>query len=405
MNFRNRHLPRLGAAALLATGALAAAGAPAYAAGTQTDLELSVVGTKLAAGAQGKIAWAKITNKGQNTPSKVSVSADLSGLDLDKIIAVPVSATECDGSEATKTITCTLSAQEIPGPGQTQEVPVVIIKGDATSGPYSGPVKFTVTSPDDTTPGNNSKTVDVAIGEQSGVDLGVLVPDVKYRINPATDNIFPIEGETPPALHAGETTVVAGWVFNWGDAIANGVKLTVRLPENVTFTETEPDCTYSADQRTATCAYDSIVLNPLSEGGNDAPVAAFWWPIKVADGVTAPVTLPDGSWTAEALGQLPIGSPAALKANKSLPKNVKLVSAKSAGVTEVDQSDNVDGFAVVVAAQGGAGGGGSLPVTGVQAGLIGGVGLAVVIAGGVLFLVARRRRVVLVTPGDEKPAA
>jgi hypothetical protein len=34
--------------------------------------------------------------------------------------------------------------------------------------------------------------------------------------------------------------------------------------------------------------------------------------------------------------------------------------------------------------------------------VLGGVGLAVVVAGGVLFLAARRRRVVLVTPGDEK---
>ncbi|GAB3156036.1 hypothetical protein GCM10027290_53190 [Micromonospora sonneratiae] len=46
--------------------------------------------------------------------------------------------------------------------------------------------------------------------------------------------------------------------------------------------------------------------------------------------------------------------------------------------------------------------GGGLPVTGVQAGLIGGVGVAVVAAGGVMFLMARRRRVVLVTPADER---
>ncbi|GAB3818182.1 hypothetical protein [Micromonospora zhanjiangensis] len=54
---------------------------------------------------------------------------------------------------------------------------------------------------------------------------------------------------------------------------------------------------------------------------------------------------------------------------------------------------------------GGDGSGGGLPVTGVQAGLIGGVGLGVLLVGGVLFLLARRRRVVLVTPDDEKPTA
>jgi hypothetical protein len=41
-----------------------------------------------------------------------------------------------------------------------------------------------------------------------------------------------------------------------------------------------------------------------------------------------------------------------------------------------------------------------LPVTGATAGLYGGVGLGVLVLGGALLLVARRRRVVLVTPGD-----
>jgi hypothetical protein len=53
----------------------------------------------------------------------------------------------------------------------------------------------------------------------------------------------------------------------------------------------------------------------------------------------------------------------------------------------------------------GGGDGGGLPVTGVQAGLIGGVGLGALLLGGVLFLLARRRRVVMVNPGDESPAA
>jgi LPXTG-motif cell wall-anchored protein len=85
-----------------------------------------------------------------------------------------------------------------------------------------------------------------------------------------------------------------------------------------------------------------------------------------------------------------------------LPANVEGLQA-----ADVDATDNSDGYAVIVAAQGGTGGGdgGSLPVTGPQAGLIGGIGAAVLAAGGAMFLVARRRRVVLVTPGDEKPTA
>ncbi|MEV4630091.1 peptidase [Micromonospora sp. NPDC049523] len=50
---------------------------------------------------------------------------------------------------------------------------------------------------------------------------------------------------------------------------------------------------------------------------------------------------------------------------------------------------------------GGAGAGGGLPVTGVQAGLLGGVGGAALIAGATLFLLARRRRLVLVVPSED----
>ncbi len=47
-------------------------------------------------------------------------------------------------------------------------------------------------------------------------------------------------------------------------------------------------------------------------------------------------------------------------------------------------------------------GGGGLPITGAKAGLYGGVGLGVLLLGGGLLFLARRRRVVLVAPGDER---
>lgn len=46
-------------------------------------------------------------------------------------------------------------------------------------------------------------------------------------------------------------------------------------------------------------------------------------------------------------------------------------------------------------------GGGGLPVTGVQVGLIGGVGAAVLLAGAALLLLSRRK-VVLVNPGQQR---
>jgi hypothetical protein len=57
---------------------------------------------------------------------------------------------------------------------------------------------------------------------------------------------------------------------------------------------------------------------------------------------------------------------------------------------------------IVITVAGDTGGiGGGLPVTGVTAGLIGGIGGLALVAGAVLFVMSRRRRVLLVTPADE----
>lgn len=396
MKFRTRALARAGAAVLLASGATAALSVPAYAAGTETDLELSVAGTKVAANAPGKIGWAKITNKGPNTPSALSIAADVSGLDFSKVFVAPIDG-DCveEGEDLPERWTCELTDDLIPGPGETVEVAVLTLKTHPGVGAYQAPITFTISSPDDTNKENNSKKTNVVFSEESGVDLGVLVPDVKERFLPTT-------GDEATPLYPGDTTSVIGTVFNWGDMVANGVRVTVQLPEKVTFAEAEAECEYTADKRKATCEYETVILSPTSEDEDEDYVAEFFWPITVDAGVEAPVTLPEGSWTVEALGQSPIDGPQA-RAAGALPENVRMVSAEEVGVNEVDASDNVDGFAVLVADDGGSGGGGGLPVTGAQAGVLGGVGLAVVVAGGLLFLLARRRRVVLVTPADEKP--
>nr|MDT0661361.1 cell wall anchor protein [Micromonospora sp. DSM 115978] len=399
MIFSRDALARVGVVALFAGAALATVGAPGYAAGTETDLELSVVGTTVAEGADRKVGWAKITNRGTNTPAELSVLADLSALDFDKVFAAPAG-DECSGRGDTGPTEwiCEVPAELIPGPGETLDFPIVVLKLDPAAGGYRAPITYTISSPDDTTPGNNAQTADVVFSESSGVDLGVEVPDVKEALDPAT-------GEVTGPLVAGGTTAVIGLIYNWGDAIAKGIKVTVRLPERVTFAETESDCVYTADNRTATCSYPSVVLVPLTDDLDGDFVAAIYWPITVDEGVEAPVSLTGGSWTVEAMGQV---SPDARIATgpADLPENLTMVSANEAGVTEIDESDNVDGFSVVVSggSDGGGGGDGGLPVTGVRAGLFGGIGLAVVVTGGALLLLSRRRRVVLVTPGDEKSA-
>ena len=411
MTFRTRVLTRVGVAALLIAGGLAAAGAPALASGDQADLELAVAGTKVAAGAPGKIGWAKVTNHGPGVPSTLSITADLSEFDVEhRDAAIPVDE-NCGADEKAFTVTCVIPPEVIPGVGETLEIPVFVVKNPELSEPYQAPVTFSLASPGDTNPANNSRKVDVTFGEAHGVDLAVLVPDVKERI------VSFEEGPTGP-LRAGDGTVVTGVVFNWGDAAAAGVKLTVQLPEHVTFTEVEPGCAYDAANRRAVCTYDKLVLVPALDGpgnelragavagGDEDPVALVWFPVKVDAGVKAPVTLPDGAVTVEAMGQISVDSPRARAANRTLPKNIKMVGYDVVEAYEVDGTDNADNFVVVVEGdEGGAGGGGGLPVTGAQAGLIGGIGLAVLVAGGVLMVLARRRRVVLVAPGDETPTS
>jgi hypothetical protein len=122
------------------------------------------------------------------------------------------------------------------------------------------------------------------------------------------------------------------------------------------------------------------------------------------------VTLKDGSWTFLAREAVDPAR-ARIAATEALPDHVFKVDLAEITHLDIDPSDNVDGFAVIVAGPaGGAGGGtgdnggdgGGLPVTGPVAGTVAGVGSAVLVAGAVMLVMSRRRRVVLVTPADGK---
>ncbi len=393
MIFRTRRAASLATAALLASGVFTALGAPAHAAGTETDLALTAAGTRLTTGVEGKVAWAKIANQGEGTPSKVLVKVDVSKVDESKLFVVPITDGDCDvtGDSKPELFVCALDEDEIPGPDETTEVPIVLLNlAKGVTEPYSAPVTISIESPDDTDDSNNSIDVNVELTPESGVDLGVLVPDVKTRIDLDT---FKDEGPLRP----GDTAVVYSEVINQGDRTAKGLKLTYQLPKGVAFLPIE-GCDLSADERTLVCEdktfpFESnmILILPL--------------PVVVDEGLEAPATLKGGSLEATAFGVLPADARVSQQsATKPAFAKAEVREAEESDFVDLDPSDNKDDFAVVVAAHSG-GGGGGLPVTGVQASLIGGVGAAVVLAGVAMFLVARRRRVVLVAPGDEKTNA
>ncbi|OKI73848.1 hypothetical protein [Micromonospora sp. CB01531] len=394
---RKRVQLSIGAAALLAAGVVPMAGSPAQAADTKADLEVSVAGVKVAQGASEKIGWLKVKNNGPGTPKALTVGVDLSGAADERISTLPIG--ENCKSDLISAIVCEVPADQIPGPGETLEFPVVTVKRpEGTPSASSSTIGFFLRSPDDTTPDNNLKAVELKFDGEPGVDLGVVVPDVKTKID-----IDTLE-QAGQALYPGDETAVIGEIFNQGDMVAKGVKITLRAPAGVTFTDEYEGCEYTADRRTANCADPGLVLAP-----DELLTIAF--PIKVATGVKAPSTLPGGSLVADALAEAPVDAGLVKQARKTIFEHAR-VRAAAAQVADVDNSDNTDDYAVVVAAKGGSGGGGGaggdeggLPVTGAKAGLIGGIGAAVLLAGGAMFLIARRRRVVLVTPGDEKPTA
>ncbi|MBM0236122.1 hypothetical protein JNW88_01505 [Micromonospora sp. ATA32] len=407
MNFRNRPLARLGAAALLASGAFTALGAPAQAAGTETDLSIDAVGTRTTSKVEEKVAWAKIKNLGPNTPSELMVHIDLNALEFNKFTVWPANYADCQPDNyqhEMKGWYCPVPAEQLPGPGETLELPLLAFrlnKGTTTS---VGEATFTIISKDDTNPANNTKVAKVELTAESGVDLGLVVPDVKTRID--WKKYDEVDG-SEPALHPGDATTAFAYIVNQGDLIADGVDLKITLPKGVVFGADLKECGYTADRRTADCRGGLIQLKP----GEDR-LGVF--PVKVAAGLKAPVSLAGGAAEVSSRGALPVGAKSLAPGAAQLPSFLREAAATDVPKgADLDDSDNSDDFAVIVAAKaadGGTGGGGGdddggLPVTGPQAGLIGSVGVAAAVAGGMLYLAARRRRVVLVTPGDEKPTA
>ncbi|GAB3852738.1 hypothetical protein ACFFMR_29880 [Micromonospora andamanensis] len=394
MIFRTRRAASLATAALLASGAFTALGAPAYAAGTETDLALTAAGTRTTDGVEGKVGWAKIANQGEGTPTKLLVKVDTSKVDDTKLVVGAYTEGGCDVTGDTKPElwVCELDKKEIPGPGQTTEVPIVLFKAaEGVTGPYTAPVTISIESPDDTDESNNSVDVDVELTPESGVDLGVIVPDVKTRVDLDT---FEEDGPVRP----GDTALLWSEIANQGDLTAQGIKLTYQLPKGVTFLPIE-GCEISSDKRGAVCEDDTFLLE--RDTVLIVPLA-----VEVGKGVEAPVTLTGGSLAAEAFGALSPDARISQQATKPGFGKAEVREIKESEFADIDPTDNSDDFAVVVTAtNGGGGGGGDLPVTGVQVGVIGGVGAGVLAAGVAMFLVARRRRVVLVTPGDEKTNA
>ncbi|WP_018810636.1 LPXTG cell wall anchor domain-containing protein [Salinispora pacifica] len=406
MKSHNRQLARLGAGAvgLFVAGSFAS---PAYAV-DGTDLSVELSGTTIAAGSTEKVVEIDLENVGKTTPESVDIIFTVGDL-----VGAFQFADICDDDPADGTVYCAVDKTSIPEPGGTTDLSYLVTRAD-DSADASGELTVTVLVDGDDNTANNTDTAEVVIGEH-GVDLGVVAEDVRAPIDAdaSLESGAPvyIDGSIAP----GGSTAVVATVFNQGDMTADGVRISVTLPEQATFTEPEQGCEYSADNRTVTCDYSEITLIPADHDTQDGDATSggtFWFPAKIDAGVAKSGALTGGSVTVAALAAVPYGPKQNVAAPTALPENVELLDAADVDkVVDVDESDNTDTYSIFVSVNGGSGGGStggdgsSLPVTGAQAGLFGGLGAFVIVLGAALFLIARRRRVVLMTPGDEKPNA
>ncbi|MFV2019192.1 hypothetical protein [Micromonospora sp. LOL_023] len=208
-------------------------------------------------------------------------------------------------------------------------------------------------------------------------DLYVRAWDVPYRP----------EGETG-AVVPGEATVLHYEVGNPGTAAVTGITLTVRLPDQVEFTESLAGCQYDIDRTETTCAYPDLQLVPKSAQTATAPSAViFTHEIRVLPSAPAPAVLADGSVALSLTGAT---DDVAALAEPAASASVLPAGAVAAVASDIDPSDNRDSFAVTTGPAGGDGAG--LPVTGPDSRTIAGLGLVALLFGALLTMLARRGR-------------
>jgi hypothetical protein len=409
-------LARAGAVALLTAGGLAAVSTPASAA-DGADLTVAPMSSVLAEGttrAKAKPFKFLVYNVGPATATDVRVAVDVSRLDTDRVrFELPESCVKQQ-----KVFTCTLrdlsgGADSIPA-GTSAEFAVLLSTkaGEASHGGRLG-VEVSSATPDPDAESNTLTTGRIRIVRAS-YDLSPWTQDVHADVVVDCDDTG--EGDLPPVA-PGTATELDWFVYNGGSRRAVGLFYALALPPGARFTEVPEGCEKQDEGfESYFCVDADVVLKPGE---------AFHRPVRITvDSAEFPVLTP-GVVTAFGLKDAEVDAPP-LRA-KPQPGVTTATTAQRSMLRDRDQGDNLSIFDVFVTAvpgatpsptgtpveptpgpspstgTGGGGGGGGLPVTGAQAGLIGGVGLGVVAVGGVLFLMARRRRVVLVTPGDEKP--
>ncbi|MER7334012.1 MULTISPECIES: hypothetical protein [unclassified Micromonospora] len=399
---------------LLVLAGTATPAGPASAADTDAKFTFDLTGTTIPLGAEKKRVHLRLTNLTDEAPREIGFYVRPSELDWATKASLMWpeggGSGECDGDLAGWycRIESSLFPELLPAPGGTVDLPIDIHVHESQE-PYEGRfyVQAGMAWGEDGMQLSASRWFTLTLVDEPEADLSVVAPDVKQSVRVGADG----RPEPTGTLNPGETGAVRYRVVNQGRRAVSGVKVTLHLPKGARFTRPPEECAVGDDERSAVCTYDTLALVPAGEDTdpNDRIYSAVEMHnlVTASAAIKAPATLEGGTVQVEGLAERTDARSGPERAE--LPANAVAVPA-----VDVDDSDNEDGFAVVVAASGsggnggddgGSGGGdGGLPVTGPRAGLIVGTGLATVAGGGILVLLARRRRAVAAIGGDETPA-
>ncbi|SCL45651.1 hypothetical protein GA0070606_0820 [Micromonospora citrea] len=409
-----RWLSRAGAAALLVLAGLGVPAGPAPAAGAEPRFTFDLTGTTVPVGVEKKRIHLRLTNLTDRTPSQVIFHVRPGEPDWPHRISLMWpeggGSGECDGDASGWycRIEASVLPELLPAPGETVDLPIdVRVQGNQ---PFEG--KFSVEAGmawgDEPMETSDRRWFTLRLVDDPVADLSVVARDVKQSVRVGAGGRLVPTGTLQP----GETGALRYRIVNQGRRSVGGVRVTLRVPETVTFTRPPEECAVADDRRSAVCTYDTLALVPAGQDidPNDDSHSAVELHelVTVAASTRAPVTLTGGTVRVEGLAER-------TDARSGPPRTELPANAVAVPVADVDDSDNQDGFAVLVAASGSAGngdggdgdggGGGGLPVTGPRTGLVAASGLALVAGGAVVLFLARRRRAVAVRDPGGTPAA
>ncbi|GAA0565130.1 hypothetical protein GCM10010172_55790 [Paractinoplanes ferrugineus] len=396
-----RSLGRLGVAALVIAGALGIAAAPALAA--DVDLSLSVTGTTIAQSNFGKHLTIDLVNRGTTKPAKASLILDTSEVDASKA-SVTYDGPGC--TSAGKIRTCPLSETSIPGPGATKHFWVQVDLVPNTSQGSAGKITASIKADGDATTANDITTVELKVGSR-GPDIKVYADDVTAR---AENGAI-----TPDPVVPGKITTLPVFVSNEGVKTAQGIKVSIKLPEHAVFVMDKlfDGCFLSADRRTVDCAMSQYNLRPrlVTDSVPTGWSIDLYFDVQVATDAVGPIlrggvvsagyispdygdvdsTDDSDTFVVMVAGPAGTASPSPSASASASPSATSASASPSATSASPSASPSRSASASVTPAASGRGGGG-LAITGPTGMVTGGTGLALVMVGTALVVATRRRR-------------